>query len=186
MTSLFILFALILAALLAQRLFFSFAAQDPARFAATGPAFDLRTHLGGAMISEGVIFGPDGRVSVRFVARMTGTFQGETGTLAESFRYADGDTQDRIWTLKLGGGGRFTATAPDIVGTAHGQQSGATARMRYRLRLTEAAGGHVLDVTDWMYLMENGSIMNKSEMRKFGLKVAELIATIRPLTNDDA
>ena len=27
---------------------------------------------------------------------------------------------------------------------------------------------------------------SNSEMRKFGLKVAELIATIRPLTNDDA
>ena len=39
---------------------------------------------------------------------------------------------------------------------------------------------HALDVTDWMYLMENGTIMNRSEMRKFGIKVAELIATIRP------
>ena len=38
----------------------------------------------------------------------------------------------------------------------------------------------MLDVTDWMYLMENGTIMNRSEMRKFGIKVAELIATIRP------
>jgi hypothetical protein len=185
MTVLCLLLALILAALLVQRLAFSFAAQDPARYAGTGPAFDIRTHLGGAMISEGVIFGPNGRVSVRFVARMTGAFQGDSGTLAESFRYAGGGTQDRMWTLKLASGGRFTATAPDIVGTARGVQSGATARMRYRLRLTEEAGGHVLDVTDWMYLMEDGTIMNKSEMRKFGLKVAELIATIRPLTTGE-
>lgn len=186
MTILCLLLALILAALLVQRLVFSFAAQDPARYAASGPAFDLRTHLGGAMISEGVIFGPDGRMAVRFVARMTGTFQGETGTLAESFRYAGGGTQERKWTLKLASGGRFTATAPDIVGVARGVQSGATAQLRYRLRLTEEAGGHVLDVTDWMYLMEDGTIMNKSEMRKFGLKVAELIATIRPLPKDEA
>jgi hypothetical protein len=38
----------------------------------------------------------------------------------------------------------------------------------------------VLDVTDWMYLMENGTILNRSEMRKFGIKVVELIATMRP------
>ncbi len=41
--------------------------------------------------------------------------------------------------------------------------------------------GHVLDVTDWMYLMENGTIMNRSQFRKFGIKVAELVATMRPV-----
>jgi hypothetical protein len=38
----------------------------------------------------------------------------------------------------------------------------------------------VLDVTDWMYLMENGTIINRSQFRKWGVKVAELIATMRP------
>jgi hypothetical protein len=36
-----------------------------------------------------------------------------------------------------------------------------------------------LDVTDWMYLMKNGTIMNRSQFRKFGITVAELVATIR-------
>jgi hypothetical protein len=31
-----------------------------------------------------------------------------------------------------------------------------------------------------MYLMENGAIMNRSQFRKFGIKVAELVATMRP------
>ena len=52
--------------------------------------------------------------------------------------------------------------------------------LKYRIRLAKDAGGHVLDVTDWMYLTDNGVIMNRSEMRKYGLKVAELVATIRP------
>ena len=30
-----------------------------------------------------------------------------------------------------------------------------------------------------MYLTETGVIMNRSEMRKFGIKVAELVATMR-------
>ena len=33
---------------------------------------------------------------------------------------------------------------------------------------------------DWMYLMENGTIINRSQFRKFGVKVAELVATMRP------
>ena len=53
--------------------------------------------------------------------------------------------------------------------------------MLYKLRLPPAAGGHVLDVTDWMYLGENGTVMNRSQFSKFGIKVAELIATMRPL-----
>jgi len=52
--------------------------------------------------------------------------------------------------------------------------------LNYRIKLTEDAGGHALDVTDWMYLMSNGSIMNRSQFRKFGIKVAELVATMRP------
>ena len=50
-----------------------------------------------------------------------------------------------------------------------------------RIKLDEEAGGHVLNVTDWMYLMENGTIMNRSQFTKFGITVAELVATMRRL-----
>ena len=52
--------------------------------------------------------------------------------------------------------------------------------LKYTIELPGEAGGHRLDVTDWMYLTENGTIINRSEMRKFGFKVAELVATMRP------
>jgi hypothetical protein len=38
----------------------------------------------------------------------------------------------------------------------------------------------VLDTVDWMYLAPNGAIMNRSQFRKFGFTVAELVATMRP------
>ena len=49
----------------------------------------------------------------------------------------------------------------------------------YRLRLPEESGGHVLDAVDWMYLTPNGTVVNRSQFRKFGIKVAELVATMR-------
>ncbi|WP_137700049.1 DUF3833 family protein [Marimonas lutisalis] len=159
---------------------FGFKSQRAGHYSETGPDFVITTHLGGEMISEGMIYGPRGRVVSRFVADMTGTWNGETGTLAEAFRYANGGVQNREWRLTLGEGGGLTGEADDIIGEATGQVSGATLNLRYRIRLPEDAGGHVLDVTDWLYLMENGTILNRSEMRKFGVKVAELIATIRP------
>jgi hypothetical protein len=35
-----------------------------------------------------------------------------------------------------------------------------------------------------MYLMQNGTIINRSQFRKFGIKVAELVATMRPIEVD--
>ena len=83
--------------------------------------------------------------------------------------------------MKLSEDGQIQATAPDLIGTGHGQQSGATVMLSYEIKLTEEAGGHALKVTDWMYLMDNGAIMNHSQFRKYGFKVAELVATMRPL-----
>ena len=60
-----------------------------------------------------------------------------------------------------------------------GIAEGAAVQLKYRIKLDADAGGHVLDVVDWMYVMENGTIMNRSQFRKFGIKVAELVATMR-------
>lgn len=159
--------------------FASFQAQQPADYAGSGPLFDLRRHLSGPILCEGVIYGPTGRVASRFVADMTGTWDGDTGTLQETFRYDSGAVQDRAWTLALAAGGDITATAADVVGTGAGRVEGSAVVLRYRIRLTPEAGGHVLDVTDWMYLMDNDTIINRSQFRKFGVTVAELVATMR-------
>ncbi len=176
--------ALIVLSLIAlARHFASFTAQRPADYAG-GPAFDLRQHLSGPMVCEGVIFGPTGRVTSRFVADMLGSWTGPTGTLSEVFRYDSGTVQHRAWTLVVAPDGAITATAPDVVGQGTGRVEGSGVLLRYRIRLTPEAGGHVLDVTDWMYLMENGSIMNRSQFRKFGIKVAELVATMRSVPHE--
>lgn len=180
-----ILTALLLVAIaiaVAKTMFLSFRAQSPADYAGTGPAFSLKEQLSGEILSEGLIYGPTGRMTNSFVARMVGEWDGDTGTLTEAFTYSNGTTQRRKWFLKIGDNNTFTATADDIVGEAKGIVSGATVMMRYRIVLPEEAGGHTLTATDWLYLTQDGVIMNRSEMRKFGIKVAELVATMRPAT----
>jgi hypothetical protein len=157
----------------------SFAAQQPSDYAG-GPPFDIRHHLSGALVCEGMIFGPAGRVTSRFVAEMEGTWDGDRGRLAERFRYDTGRVQDREWRLALGPDGAVRAEADDVEGTGTGTAAGSALCLRYRLRLAPEAGGHVLDVIDWMYLLDNGTILNRSQFRKFGVLVAELQATIRP------
>ncbi|AHD02091.1 DUF3833 family protein [Leisingera methylohalidivorans] len=170
-----------LVAMIAKTYWLSFRFQSPEDYADTGPQFVLNKHLSGEFMSEGLIFGPSGKMTSSFVAKMVGDWDGDTGTLSEEFTYSNGVTQSRKWFLTLGPGSTFTATAEDLAGEAQGVVSGSTVRLSYEIILPDSAGGHVLKATDWMYLTANGVIMNKSEMRKFGLKVAELAATIRPV-----
>ncbi|MBY6058921.1 DUF3833 family protein [Leisingera daeponensis] len=176
-----ICFAVLLLATFARSYLFSFRAQAPEDYSGTGPDFVLTKHLSGEILSEGVIFGPDGRMSNSFTARMVGDWNGDTGTLSEEFTYSNGTSQSRKWHLRLGPGNSFTATADDIVGEAQGTVSGSTVRLSYEIILPERSGGHRLTATDWLYLTEDGVIMNRAEMRKFGVKVAELVATMRPV-----
>ncbi len=159
--------------------YLSFGAQKSDDYA-DGPTFDIRERFNGPIVCEGVIYGPTGKVTSRFVADFEASWIGNVGTMREKFHYDSGQVQDREWTLTLGNNGRITAEAPDVVGAGTGQQSGSAVLLNYRIKLTEEAGGHALDVTDWMYLMANGTIMNRSQFRKFGIKVAELVATMRP------
>lgn len=157
-----------------------FVAQTPDDYADTDTLFDVRTHLNGPIVCEGLIYGPTGRVTSRFVGHFDCKWDGNRGHMSEVFHYDDGSQQARAWDLTLGNDGAIRALASDVVGEGSGQQKGNAVRLNYRFRLPEKSGGHVLDVVDWMYLAPNGTIVNRSQFRKFGIKVAELVATMRP------
>ncbi len=175
-----VILIILVAAMFARHLFLSFRSQSPADYADTGPRFILQQHLKGRILSEGLIYGPNGKMTNSFVAEMHGEWDGDTGSFSENFTYSNGKKQQRKWMLKLGNNNTFTATADDIIGVGQGVVSGSTVMLRYKIVLPKESGGHTLDVVDWMYLTENGVILNKSEMRKFRIKVAELVATMRP------
>lgn len=160
--------------------FASFRAQVPEDYS-DGPLFDIRERFNGPIECEGIIYGPTGRVSSRFIAHFDAQWTGNICQMKEVFHYDSGSVQNREWKLTLGNDGTIRAEAPDVIGTGSGQQQGSAVLLNYRIKLSEDAGGHVLDTTDWMYLMNNGSIMNRSQFRKFGIKVAELVATMRPV-----
>lgn len=164
----------------AKRQYGSFLAQTPSDYAHEEAQFDLRHHLNGPIVCEGVIYGPLGRVTSRFVGEFHAEWNGNVGVMKEHFRYDSGTTQDREWHLTLGNDGRVIARAPDVIGDGTGMQSGSAVQLQYRIKLPDSAGGHVLDTTDWMYLAPNGTIVNRSQFRKFGIQVAELVATMRP------
>ena len=162
--------------------FAGFMAQKPTDYTQSEPSMDLREHLNGQIKCEGVIYGPLGRVASRFTGDFVAQWDGNRGVMHEHFKYDSGNTQDREWRLELTGDGQVRAEADDLVGTGTGQQSGASLRLCYNIRLPKEAGGHVLNVTDWMYVTPGGVVVNRSQFRKFGIKVAELVATLQKVT----
>ncbi len=184
MISFFIGCGVALAAVWVVARFVGFRRQKPQDYS-EGPPFDLRMCLNGKLMSEGVIFGPLGGVTSRFVAQMHGRWDDNNGILRERFRYESGMVQDRRWHLKLGDDGRIFPQADDIATSGHGRQCGNACQLKYRITLPQEVGGYQLDVVDWMYLLDNGTIMNRSQFRKFGFKVLELVAVIRPATPDE-
>lgn len=163
-----------------------FASQKSEEYAGNSPTFVLSRHLAGDMVCDGMIFGPTGRVTSRFNADFTITWDGPQGVMAEHFRYDDGTTQMREWRLTVAPDGSVRTEADDVIGAGTGRAEGNALGLRYKIRLPAENGGHVLDAIDWMYLQEDGVILNRSQFRKFGIKVAELFCTIRPKEKPDA
>lgn len=150
-------------------------------YAGETPTLDLREYLNGPLTASGIFFDHAGRASLRFVVDMEGSWEGDTGTLAERFRYSDGRTDERVWTIRFEDEDSFTATAHDVVGEAKGGQRGNAARMQYRLRIPRDDGEIVVSMEDWLYLQEDGTLINRTRMRKFGLPVGELVVVFRKL-----
>lgn len=159
--------------------FAGFSAQTEDDYSDDYPVFDIREHLNGEMVCDGVIFGPMGRVTSTFTADFHVSWNGNTGTMREHFLYNDRSTQDREWTLVLNDEGGFEALAEDVQGPGKGVIAGPAVLFHYQIVLPKDAGGHRLNAFDCMYLTPNGTIVNRSQFRKFGFKVAELVATIR-------
>jgi len=143
------------------------------------PPLDLREYFDGPLTASGIFFDHAGRADRRFVVDMEGSWDGNTGTLAERFRYSDGRTDERVWTIRFEDDERFTATAHDVVGEAKGGQRGNAAMMQYRLRVPRDGDEIVVSMEDWLYLQEDDTLINRTTMRKFGLTVGELVVTFR-------
>ncbi len=146
----------------------------PELYAKEQPRLDVQQYFNGRLDAHGMFQDRSGAVIKRFVVVMNCSWQGDTGTLDEDFVYSDGTTQKRIWTLKKTGEGRFSATAADVVGTAQGVVSGNALRWTYVLALP--VDGRIINVNmdDWMFLIDQNVMLNRTAMSKFGVNLGNV------------
>jgi hypothetical protein len=138
------------------------------------PAMNLEEYFTGPIKAWGLVQDRRGDVIRRFDVNMVGTWEGETGTLEEDFHYYDGETQKRIWTIKRLGNNRYEGTAGDILDKATGQVEGSAVRWAYQMDLPVGDSVYRVTFDDWMYRMNDGVLINRSYIKKFGVTMAEL------------
>ncbi|WP_416307732.1 DUF3833 domain-containing protein [Neptunicella sp. SCSIO 80796] len=138
------------------------------------PEFDLPDYFNGQLVAWGIVQDYSNKVVRRFCVDLTASWQGKSGQLDETFYYADGEIQQRRWKLFISNSGEVTGTADDVIGQARGRSTGSAFNWQYRLKVAIDGSDYEFSMDDWMYLLDEQRLMNRTYMQKLGVTVAEI------------
>lgn len=147
---------------------------EPSHYANEKPQLDLKQYFNGTIDATGMFQDRSGTVIKRFTVVMKCHWVGDVGTLDEDFSYSDGTKQKRVWTLRKVAPDRYIGTAADVVGEAIGITAGNALRWKYVMALPVDGKTYEVNFEDWMYLMEDGVMLNRAAMSKFGFGLGEV------------
>jgi hypothetical protein len=171
------------AALLAAIVLGGCAGIDVEQYRAEKPQLDMRKFFSGTVEGWGMFQDRSGKVIKRFHVVIEAKWEGDTGTLDERFTWSDGEQGGnpprRVWALRDTGGGRFIGTAGDVVGEALGETSGNALRWRYVLALPVDGKTVHVDFDDWMFLVDDQVMLNRSLMSKYGFALGEVTLSLK-------
>lgn len=141
---------------------------------------NLEEYFDGRTFAYGQFNDRFGTVRRRFEVVIDGTWDGETLTLVEDFTYADGSTEERIWRLRktgpIGADQTWEGTAEGVQGIDVGEERGDTFNWRYQIDLPVPDRDTLrVDFDDWMWLLEDGRLLNRAYMSRFGVDLGEVL-----------
>ncbi len=141
----------------------------------SGPAFDPVVFFAGLIQSWGVLENRSGEPTAVVRTSGRGVTEGADGVhFPQRVEVGDDPPVERDWHMRRVAPGRFEATANDMVGTAQGQAAGRAFHWTWTLALRP--GNPLTNVTmdQWWYLQDDGSMLNRTVIRKLGVVVAEV------------
>ncbi len=155
---------------------------EPAAFESVAPRFEPERFFEGRTRSWGVVENRAGEPTSRFETSAFGRREGEELVITQDFTFDDGRRQQRVWRLRRLDEHRYEATANDVVGTATGEARGNAFRWQYTLALEPGNAVKDVDLLQWMYAQEDGSVMvNRATISKLGVILAEVTEFFRRL-----
>jgi hypothetical protein len=138
------------------------------------PTLILEEYLNGTFDAYGMFINRSGQVTRRMHVVMNATWKGDEGILDEDFTWSDGEKQKRIWHLKKISPTKYEGRAEDVVGVATGEVSGNAFHWEYTLAVNVDGSVYNFSFDDWMYLMNDQVLINRTEMSKFCFTVGRI------------
>lgn len=136
---------------------------------------NLEEFFDGRTVAHGQFQDRFGTPKRRFKVDIDGTWDGTTLRLVEDFTYSDNTEEQRIWTLRKTGEDTWEGTAPGVIGTARGEERGDTFNWAYTIDLPVRDGTMRVKFDDWMWLLEDGKLLNRAYMYRLGIYVGDVV-----------
>lgn len=155
--------------------------QNLEQYATTNPSLDLKTFFNGELIAFGMLQNRSGVMTRRFTATIDASWEGDQGTLVEEFLFDDGEIQYRTWNLTDLDNNNYRGVAADVIGEAEGSIVGSVFQWQYTLDVPYGDGTIAVNLDDWLYLIDENHLINKTKLSKFGFKVGELTLVIQKI-----
>ncbi len=143
------------------------------------PFLRLETFFHGSSRGWGIVQDPFGRVRRAFDVDLTGAWTGSRLDLTERFRFDDGAEDHRVWHIAPEGPTGYRATADDVIGTVHGEAAGNMLTWSYDFTLKFQARTLRVRLDDLFVLMNDGVLINRSRISKFGLPLGTITVSFR-------
>lgn len=150
------------------------ATQDIAQFADAPRTLVLEEYFAGETTAYGIFEDRFGKVRRTFKVDITGTVENGVLTLDERFIYDDGERDTRVWTIDILGGGNYRGTAGDVPGYATGNVVGNAFNWKYKVDLKVGDSTWNVGFDDWMYLLEDGVLMNRAYVTRYGIEIGQV------------
>lgn len=138
------------------------------------PVLKLEEFFNGELVAYGMVQDYSGKVIQRFKADLQGTWDGNNGVLDEQFYYADGTTDERSWRITKTGENSYEGRAADVADVAMGTTAGNVLNWSYTLIIERDGEPFEVKLDDWLYLVNDNNMINRTQMYKFGIKVGEI------------
>lgn len=157
------------------------ATPDVRQYADQKPALQLERYFNGKVEGWGMFQSRSGEVMKRFHVVIDARWEGNQGVLDERFTWSDGSLSTRVWRLTRQSDGRYSGRADDVVGEAVGEVAGNALRWRYVLALPVDGRVWNLDVDDWMFMVDERVMLNRSVLSKWGFEVGQVTLSFTKL-----
>ena len=143
-------------------------------FRGAAPVFDPIRFFTGHVMSWGVLENRAGQPTR--IVRTDCVGEAGDGTLHMTQRLLIGEDAPvtRTWQMRRAGPGRYEATANDMVGSAVGEAAGRAFHWTWTLATSPGNPLKNVDMDQWWYLLDDGSMLNRTTIRKLGVIVAEV------------